>query len=348
MYNRSCLIKYQDQLCNGRNKGEPMINKMKCIVYALVMLLASGLSYGFDDTKTGAGKCFLWEVRSKTATVYLMGSFHMFKKNMYPLDNCFNNAFKKSDTLVVEVNMNAVDQEKITTLFNDRGIYKGDEILERQLTRETLDKLNDYLDRVGADISQVNMMRPWFLGMNIAVQEMIGLGYDPTLGVDSYFLANAAGKNILELETIEEQLDILAGDPDDVQDMALRAALDDIPNLEPLMNKMVHAWETGDAEELDEIMREPSDQYPMLEQQFKRTIDDRNVMMARKIADYLKTDKTYFVVVGGGHMGGKKGLVALLKGMGYTLNQIQKVGEPIQSGQNESFSKLEESIALVK
>jgi len=315
-----------------------MIEKMKYISCITLILFVSAFSNAFADTDASDKKCFLWEVRSKTATVYLMGSFHMFKKDMYPLDRCFDNAFQKADTLVVEVNMNTVDQDKITALFTDRGTYKGEVTLEKQLTQETLGKLNKYLDRVGADISQVKMMKPWFLGMNIAVQEMIGLGYDPNLGVDLYFLANAAGKKILELETIEEQLDILAGDPDDVQDLALRSALDDIPNLESLMNRMVKAWSNGNAEALDKIMREPSDQYPLLEQQFKRTIDDRNILMANKIAKFLMTDKTYFVVVGGGHLGGKKGLVTLMKAKGYTVKQIHKTAGSVTNLQHLSFA----------
>jgi len=270
----------------------------------------------------------------------------MFKKEMYPLDICYKDAFEKADTLVVEVNMNAVDPDKITAMFNERGIYQGNVTIEQRLSKETLQKLNKYLDQVGADIKQVNMMKPWFLGMNIAVQEMIGLGYDPNLGVDAYFLANAEDKNILELETIEEQMEILSGDPDDVQDVALRMALDEIPDLEPLMNSMVDAWSKGDVEKLDAIMREPADRYPLLEQQIKRTIDDRNIKMANKIAGFLKTDKTYFVVVGGGHIGNKKGLLSLLKGMGYSVQQIQKAADSVKDLPTVTAFRPAEVIAL--
>lgn len=180
--------------------------------------------------------------------------------------------------------------------------------------------------------------------MTIAVQEMIGLGYDPNLGVDMYFLANAEGKKVLELETLEQQLEILAGDPEDVQDMALRMALDDIPDLESLMNRMVSAWSKGDAEALDRIMREPSDRYPLLEHQFKRTIDDRNLEMADKIAKFLKTDQTYFVVVGSGHIGGKNGLLSLIRKMGYAVQQLPKAADSRRNPQNAKAA--DEAIAL--
>ena len=311
-----------------------------------VMLLMSGLAYALDDSKGNSDKCFLWEVRSKTATVYLLGLFHMFKKEMYPLDKCISAAFDKADTLVVEVNMNTIDQNRTASLFKERGIYPEDTTLEQRLSKETLEKLKKYLTRIGADITQVNKMRPWYLGMTIAVQEMIALGYDPDLGIDLFFLANAGARNILELETIEDQMDILAGDPDEVQDIALRMALEDLSDLEMLMDKMVNAWTKGDAQALNDIMREPADRYPLLEQQIKRTIDDRNVDMAGKISGFLKTGKTYFVIVGGGHIGGKKGLAALLKARGYTVNQMPKQAEKVSDNRGMTGSSRIASVAL--
>lgn len=111
-----------------------MIQKLKYIACVSVMLFVSGLSYALDNTQTDKDSCFLWEVRSKTATVYLMGSFHMFKRDMYPLDNCINGAFSKADTLVVEINMDAVDQDKMSAMFNERGRYPKGVTIEQRLS----------------------------------------------------------------------------------------------------------------------------------------------------------------------------------------------------------------------
>ena len=45
---------------------------------------------------------FLWELRSPTATVYLLGSVHVASGDMYPLDARIERAFQKSETLVLE------------------------------------------------------------------------------------------------------------------------------------------------------------------------------------------------------------------------------------------------------
>ena len=107
------------------------------------MLLASAVSFASGDIQERDGKCFLWEIDSKTATVYLMGSFHMFKPEMYPLNYCFTDAFKKADTMVVEVNLNKVDENQMAKLFADKGIYQGDVTIEQRLSKETMEKLVD-------------------------------------------------------------------------------------------------------------------------------------------------------------------------------------------------------------
>jgi uncharacterized protein YbaP (TraB family) len=44
--------------------------------------------------------------------------------------------------------------------------------------------------------------------------------------------------------------------------------------------------------------------------------------LLRAIEGYLRSGKTYFVVVGAGHMGGSGGLLALLRARGYRIEQL--------------------------
>jgi uncharacterized protein YbaP (TraB family) len=49
--------------------------------------------------------------------------------------------------------------------------------------------------------------------------------------------------------------------------------------------------------------------------------DDRNLNMADKAEEYLKTGKTTFYIVGAGHMVGETGIIKLLRDRGYTVVQ---------------------------
>ena len=53
----------------------------------------------------------------------------------------------------------------------------------------------------------------------------------------------------------------------------------------------------------------------------KALFADRNVKMAGKIDGYLKGSGTYFIVIAAGHLGGKEGILALLKEKGYAMER---------------------------
>ena len=82
---------------------------------------------------------------------------------------------------------------------------------------------------------------------------------------------------------------------------------------------MIKAWRRGDAETVNRMLREEFQDFPSLA---GRLIDLRNRNWLSKIDGYLRSGKTYFVVVGAGHMGGPNGLLALLRGRGYTIEQL--------------------------
>jgi uncharacterized protein YbaP (TraB family) len=62
-------------------------------------------------------KTFLWKVQSKTGTVYVLGSIHLLKKESYPLNEKIENAFDKSNVLVVEANINDIGQIDVQKLI---------------------------------------------------------------------------------------------------------------------------------------------------------------------------------------------------------------------------------------
>ena len=44
--------------------------------------------------------------------------------------------------------------------------------------------------------------------------------------------------------------------------------------------------------------------------------------MVEKIEGYLEEDETYFVIIGAGHLVGKKGIIEILEDKGYTVKQL--------------------------
>ena len=69
----------------------------------------------------------LWQVRSETATMYLLGSVHLLRHSDFPLDPALDAAYDRTDLLVLELDLNAADPIETQALINRIGrISNGD------------------------------------------------------------------------------------------------------------------------------------------------------------------------------------------------------------------------------
>ena len=270
--------------------------------------------------------CFLWEATAPTGTVYLLGSIHVGHPSMFPLAPVIEKAFSNSSALVVEVHVTPEVEVQSALLAAEKGTYPAGETLQASLSADTLKKLRAYLGAQRLTLDPFNSMRPWLLGLTLVMREYLRLGYDPKLGLDSYFVQKAGNKEILELETVEKQLDVLSSGDREVQDLSLREMLEQIETADDLMKRLIDAWRSGDADAVDRILKDSFSEEPKLKDLHKLLLDDRNVAMAAKIREYMKAGKSCFVVVGSAHLVGTNGIVRLLQDGGCTVKQLRRGG----------------------
>lgn len=267
-------------------------------------------------------KSFLWKVQSSRSTVYLLGSIHFLKKDVYPLNQAIENAYESSDTLVVEANINELGNLDLMTLA-DRAFYKKEDHLEKHVSRETYDLIKRESKALGMPLELVRMQKPWILALSFQAMELMRLGYDPQQGVDYHFLARAQGKKrILELESLEEQLTFLSGFSERDQEQFLLYTLKTLSSLGSQVESVVQAWSSGDVQAMESILSEAALRDASLALILRKLLDERNVKMASKIEGYLNSNETYFVIVGAGHLVGKSGIVELIRSKGYGVEQL--------------------------
>jgi len=268
-------------------------------------------------------KCFLWKVKSAQSSVYLLGSLHLTGKELYPLNKKIENAFDTSDFLVVEVNVNAADNLETQTLMLAKAMYPNNDALDNHLSKETYTLLKKKLDSLGLDIVEFSKFKPWYVAIKITILALLRLGYDPDLGLDSYFLSNVQGhKKILELESFDFQIQLFDSFSDKLQELFLVSSIIDLDILEKSMNTITSAWLSGDATAMENILFEGLQEQPALSPVYERIFYERNEKMASKIESYLKSAGNYFVVVGSGHLIGEHGIIRLLEHKGFTVEQL--------------------------
>ncbi len=269
----------------------------------------------------------LWRIDQDEATVFLLGSVHALKDDLYPLDQQIERAFKQSDKAVFEVDLELASSYEMSVLLQQEGTYASPQTIDTELTSKTRHLLFDYLNDNGLELVDFRRMRPWLLTLRIGMMELGNLGYKPELGIDLYYQRKARqlGKPILQMETYSQQILLLASDSPEIQDISLRSSLEELEHLPSMIDDLILAWQEGAADRMYELSTLPAERYPQLKDQMSRLLDKRNLRMAEKIRGYLKTDETYFVVVGALHMGGPQGLLALLRNH-YKVIQLHQSG----------------------
>ena len=256
---------------------------------------------------------FLWKVTAGQGTVYLLGSIHAAKPEIYPLDERIEKAFKSADVLVVEVDASADKMLSLAGAMMQKAMYPPGDSLDKHISTDLFEQTKQHLARSGIPIDQWKQFKPWFLAITIAMLELQQLGIKPENGIDLHFLNRARGnKQIQELETADAQLNLLDSFSDVDQERFLKYTIQETDNIARNVNDMIRAWSNGEVDWLTAFLQKPTKDFPELRPLLVKLFDERNKQMAEKIRDYLNTGKTYFVVVGAGHVVGDNGLVKLL------------------------------------
>jgi len=269
-------------------------------------------------------KSLLYKAVSHNSTVYILGSIHLAKPDFYPLDKAIEEAYRGSDTLVVELDPESrraaeVMQRTMATL----GYYPQGKSLRSELSPQTYRALQAYTEKSGLRLEELERMRPWVVMLQLTMTEMLRLGYSPELGIDKHFIAQAKRdrKAVLELETIEEQLTLLSRDDRSYQERLLRYSLSTMHEIEPMLEELAVRWQKGDGEAMERMFLLSLQDDADLKEVYEDLVIKRNNRMTQKIVSYLRTGRVYFVVVGAGHVIGDEGIAALLKKQGYEITQ---------------------------
>ena len=266
----------------------------------------------------------LYKVSSNSNNVYILGSIHLAKPELYPLDKAIEKAYNESNFLVVEINAHTPESEtKMQIAMLNLGIFHNSKSLKTELTPKTYKQLQLYTTKAGVPIQMLEQMRPWVVMLQLSIVEMLRLGYSPELGIDKHFIDRAYqdNKSILSLETIEEQMSLLSKDDKAYQDKLLRYTIESMNEIEPMLDSLFISWKKGDAKGIEKMFLQTMQEDKNLDEIYDELITKRNNKMTKKILNYLKEDKNYFVVVGAGHVVGQGGIIDLLKKHGYEVSQ---------------------------
>ena len=264
----------------------------------------------------------VWTLQGDSARVVLLGSVHMAGPEIYPLRAAIESAFRQADTLVVEVDISGANGLRIQQMMLERGRLPEGDSLEDHLPAETWERLQQYLKGRGLPVELVAQLHPALVVATLTSLRLTELGLRSELGIDRHFLEQRpAGMRLLELETPEQQIELLLGFPD--PGLLVEQTLVQLSEIEDYMQPVYAAWRAGDGAALHRLLREEeSARHPEFQPIYEKLFDERNRAMAGRIEQFLEGGGNYFVVVGAGHLVGPEGIIALLAGRGFDAEPL--------------------------
>ena len=266
----------------------------------------------------------VWEIKKGDNTVFIGGTIHLLSEQDYPLPSTFESAYKKSDSIVFETDISqasalATQAKMLPVIMTQDGTT-----LESRLDKATFTRLTAYLEERNLPIAMFQALTPAGINLTLLALELQKLGVNSESGVESYFnsLAVKDNKPITWLESIDEQIAVLAAMNQIDPNLTINTTLDDMHKLPTEWAKLLGIWRKGDMPALKELGIDTMiDASPEL---YDALVVKRNNNWAPKIMNMLDTPDTEFVLVGALHLAGKDSVLKLIDTKTVTIRQLNQ------------------------
>lgn len=232
--------------------------------------------------------------RENITAAYLFPSVHVASKKSKKLPQCIDELIQHADCAAFEVDITEGKQSQIQELKAKKTITKALETLSEYQIEKIKKNKNTLKIRAEKHPTQLHFA---FLTIENAIKKRV------------------ENKKIIDLETIETQLDV--SEHMEKISPPLEIEITDYTSLEENNICQLDAWQRGDIETSFKIETQhysPDDT--------QKVLYDRNKAMAQRLDILIKEGKIPFACIGLSHFGGQDSLQKLLEEKGYSLHRI--------------------------
>ncbi|MBP3298681.1 MAG: TraB/GumN family protein [Muribaculaceae bacterium] len=267
----------------------------------------------------------LWKISGNGAAKpsYIFGTHHIAPVSVLDSVAAFKDALAEVNHVYGEVVMadlmTPAGQQKLMAAM----MAPADSTLAKVLTPAQADSVNTVLPMLapGATVQMFDAFKPAMLNtaLTAALSQKAFPDFNPGQQLDATVqqLATEAGKEVGGLETVESQIQVLAGAPiaDQVKDL-MKVIADMDGNTEDAV-RLAALYRKGDLQGMLQMMDEETDSAVDLD----RLLFSRNRAWIKRMAEQLPSG-AYMYVVGAGHLPGEQGVIELLRKAGYTVTPM--------------------------
>ncbi|MBT8142812.1 MAG: TraB/GumN family protein [Gammaproteobacteria bacterium] len=268
-----------------------------------------------------SGKHPIWKIQGDHNSVYIMGSIHLLSKDLYPLDEVYQNAYADAERLVFEIDEQLLDQASVQAAVLNFAPLSGAETLEQAIGSEKYAEVKRLAKENNLPMLMFENFDPWFSYVNLSNMLVMNAGYSPESGIDMHFMQRGLsdGKPIDGLETLPEQLNFFEQIPMDQQADMLLEVMQNSHEVPGMLTELVSEWQSGDMDGLAELLLEDMHKTPAM---YDLLLKQRNHNWVDKILPLLQEQDDYLIIVGAGHLAGPDSVIKLLQDRGVQAVQF--------------------------
>lgn len=271
----------------------------------------------FTAAVSGAEGALLFEISAEgVPPCYLFGTIHSEDPRVLALSPATQDAFDRSPVFILET---IPDSQAIARSLRIMAYDDGRDLAE-VAGAPLFGRVIEAMAERGLTEAAIRNFKPWAAATLLSLPPAVTGEF---LDIRLYQAALAANKQVIGLETIEEQVASFDSLGEDDQILMLRETLDNRDQLPQIFERLLGAYLDRDLTALARL----GDLYlgqgdPRLAEKFRRSVlDDRNLRMAARLDVHLRAGGC-FIAVGALHLPGEEGLLARLGRQGLGVRAV--------------------------
>lgn len=264
----------------------------------------------------------LFQIEKNGVSSYLLGTVHVGDQSMKGLPTNITQAIEKSQRVVVEVNVDAISPIEMQRRSMPFMMLPNGRTLQSVLSAQNYAALDAYFKNKKINIALFNNLSPWAVMITMLQLEFQKLGFHENNGIDKQVLAYARThqKEIVELETLEQQLEMLS-QIGIKSDLMISETLKQIKDVDSYFLNLVSAWKKGDMATLSKYYKLSFEDPDYGKFSEELMVIQRNHNWVEQLTPLL-TRESLFIAVGALHLPEQDGLLTLLKKQGFKVSRL--------------------------
>ena len=277
----------------------------------------------------------MWKAEKDGTTVYLLGTIHVDRGNIYPFGSQLRGVMTDADRVVFEVDFGNEDG---LAAYAAMQVYSDGTSLSDHIDADLYQQVVELLAPYGYDESIVSTLKPWVVAnlvTSLQASDVQETDISAPMVIDMYVYSRSLvdGKDIAEIEGYAYQAEIFDSLSAEYQNEYLRQTVElfltgsetesAAESVNSVYDEWIGMWIDRDIDGFTAAY--PKDEAAMTEDELNsKLFGERDDNMSAYVKNLLDAQDgtTSLVVVGAGHMIGETGIVQQLLDAGYTVAPV--------------------------